>query len=63
MGNVTELRPKKQPLKCPGIGRDAENAKAIVLYFSRPLTDDEMRFMHEVAQRSAPLIANIKKDP
>jgi hypothetical protein len=33
--------------KVYGIGRVADNEKAIVLYFKRPLTDDEMRVLHE----------------
>lgn len=43
-------------LKAPGVGRDAENEKALVFYFSRRVTDDEMRFLHEVMQRSVALI-------
>lgn len=43
-------------LKCPGVSRMADNDKAILVYFSRPLTDPELRFFHEVCQRSAPLM-------
>ncbi len=39
-------------LRCPGIGRDAENQKALCFYFNRPVSDDEMRFLHEVVQRA-----------
>lgn len=43
-------------LKCPGVGRVEDNDKAVIVYFSRPLTDGELRFFHEVCQRSAPLM-------
>lgn len=39
-------------LKCPGVGRDKDNILALQFYFSRPVTDDEMRFLHEVVQRA-----------
>jgi hypothetical protein len=39
-------------LKCPGVGRDKDNSKALQFYFNRPVTDDEMRFLHEVMQRA-----------
>src|SRR6185312_488697 len=39
-------------LRCPGVGRDAENQKALCFYFNRPVSDDEMRFLHEVMQRA-----------
>lgn len=45
-------RKPQEPLRAPGCGRDAENAKALVFYLSRPATDDEMRFLHEVVQRA-----------
>ncbi|MBX3504374.1 MAG: hypothetical protein KF895_02760 [Parvibaculum sp.] len=41
------------PLRCPGIGRDGENPKALVVYLNRKATDDEMRFIHDVLQRAA----------
>lgn len=43
------------PLKCPGVGRDAENDRALAFYFSRPVTDNEMRFLHDVMQRAVAL--------
>ncbi len=42
----------RQPLKCPGVGRDKDCISALQFYFSRPVTDDEMRFLHEVVQRA-----------
>lgn len=39
-------------LRVPGCGRDAENEKALVFSFSRKVTDDEMRFLHECLQRA-----------
>lgn len=41
------------PLKCPGVGRDKECVSALAFYFSRRVTDDEMRFLHDVMQRAA----------
>lgn len=46
-------RPLPEPLRCPGVGRDAENDRSLSLYFSRRVTDDEMRFLHDVIQRAA----------
>ena len=43
-------------LKCYGAGRMADNEKAVLVVFSRRLTDDELRFFHEVCERSAPLM-------
>lgn len=53
-------------LKCPGVGRDKDCVNALQFYFSRPVTDDEMRFLHEVMQRAtvcmpATLAARIAK--
>lgn len=48
------------PLKCPGVGRDKDNVQALAFYFSRPVTDDEMRFLHDVMQRA---VASIPKQP
>ena len=42
-----------QLLRCPGVGRDKDNLSALVFYFSRRVTDDEMRFLHEVMRRGA----------
>ena len=44
------------PLKCPGVGRDAANLSALAFYFSRRVTDAEMRFLHEVVQRAVALM-------
>jgi len=41
-----------RPLKCPGVGRDRDCINALQFYFSRPVTDDEMRFLHDVIQRA-----------
>lgn len=45
-----------QPLRCPGVGRDKDNSRALQFYFNRPVTDAEMRFLHEVMQRSVALM-------
>lgn len=52
-GNVVSL--KRAPLKCPGVGRDADNDKSIAFYFTRKVTDAEMRYLHEVMQRAVAL--------
>jgi hypothetical protein len=33
--------------KVIGIGRDKDNPMAVILYFEHPLTDDEMRRLHD----------------
>lgn len=43
----------REQLRCPGVGRDAENEKSLCFYFNRKPTDDEMRYLHEVMQRAA----------
>ena len=54
MGEAIQI--PRGPLKCPGVARDAENPRCVVVAFNRPLSDDELRFFHEVCQRSAPLM-------
>lgn len=52
---VARLSAKKlaqMKLSCPGVGRDKDNPKALQFYFNRRITDDEMRFLHEVMQRA-----------
>jgi hypothetical protein len=44
--------PANRKLKCPGVGRDKDCVSALQFYFNRPVTDDEMRFLHEVMQRT-----------
>ena len=41
-----------EQLKCPGVGRDKDCISALQFYFSRKVTDDEMRFLHDVMQRT-----------
>lgn len=38
---------KKLP-KCWGVSRMADNEKAILTIFERPLTDNEMRYLHKL---------------
>lgn len=47
------------PLKCPGVGRDKDNICALQFYFSRPVSDDEMRFLHDGIKRA---VACMPKD-
>ena len=44
------------PLTCPGVWRDAGNLAALSFYFSRRVTNSEMRFLHEVMQRAVALM-------
>ena len=44
--------PAVQELKCPGVCRDKDNLSALQFYFSRRVTDDEMRFLHDVMKRA-----------
>lgn len=39
-------------LKYYGVGRDKDCISALQFYFNRRVTDDEMRFLHEVMQRA-----------
>src|SRR5690348_6622501 len=45
-------RVRNEPLKCQGVGRDKDHARALQFYFSRPVSDDEMRYLREVMQRA-----------
>lgn len=51
---------ERRRLKCPGVGRDKNCIAALEFYFSRPVTDDEMRFLHEVMQRAVASIPTHK---
>ena len=42
----------KAKIRCFGVGRDKDCISALQFYFTRPVTDDEMRFLHEVMQRA-----------
>ena len=46
------LSDAQHPLKCPGVDRDKDNICALQFYFSRPVSDDEMRFLHDVIERA-----------
>ena len=37
--------------KARGVGRMGDNDKAIMVHFDRPLTDDELRTLHEMLAR------------
>ena len=51
---------ERRSLKCPRVVRDKDCIGALEFYFSRPVTDDEMRFLHEVIQRAVALIPTHK---
>ena len=61
VNNVTQLRrPDTEPLRVPSCGRDAENDKALCFYFSRPVTDDELCFLHDVMQRAVACMPKVE---
>ena len=54
--SVVSLPQRK--LVCRGVSRDAESPgqTAVLVTFSRQLTNAELRFFHEVCERTAPLM-------
>ena len=48
MGNSAMIK-----LQCNGVGRDGDCITALSFYFNRKVTDDEMRFLHEVLKRAS----------
>lgn len=42
-----------QFLRCNGVGRDKDHDRALVFYFNRPVTDDEMRMFHGLMREAA----------
>ena len=40
-----------------GIGRVGDNTKAIIIYFDRELTDNEMRALHVLGQGGFPSVS------
>ena len=56
--SVVPLRPANAPLACRGVSLDADSPRmtGVLVTFSRKLTTAELRFFHEVCQRSAPLM-------
>lgn len=56
---VIHIRAASAPLHVPGCGRDADNEQALCFYFTRRVTDEEMRFLHDVIKRA---VACMPKD-
>lgn len=52
-----------RPLRCPGVGRDKDCISALEFYFSRPVTDAEMRFLHDVMRRAAACMPDDLESP
>jgi hypothetical protein len=46
----------REQLECPGVGRDKDCDTALQFYFSRRITDDEMRHLHTVMQRAVAMM-------
>jgi hypothetical protein len=53
--NVTRInmRAKKEALRCNGVARDKDDKCELRFHFNRWVTDNEMRYLHEVMQRAA----------
>ncbi len=50
MGEVqdfTQLHPSRQPPRVRGVGREADNPRAILVSLTEIPTDDELRSFHE----------------
>jgi len=43
-------------MKCYGVSRVSVNPQALLVSFSQRLTDEQLRFFHEVCNRTAPLL-------
>ena len=51
-----------EQLKCPGVGRDKDCISTLRFYFTRRVTDDEMRFLHDVIQRAVACMPQSKDE-
>ena len=61
---ITHLAPRLQRrLKCNGVARDDGNERSLSFYFSRRVTDDELRYLHDVMKRAAATVRNSVIDP
>lgn len=40
-------------LKCNGVGRDKDCVSSLQFFFNRVVSDEEMRFLHDVMERAA----------
>ncbi|MDJ0631066.1 MAG: hypothetical protein QNJ44_22605 [Rhodobacter sp.] len=49
--NIVQMKAARPAPKVRGVGRDSDDPRAIVAYFDRELTDDEMRFFHDCLRR------------
>jgi len=52
--------PKAAPLKCKGVGRDKNCISALEFYFDRRVSDDEMRYLHDVIRQAAACIRPVR---
>ena len=62
MATIHELKPNRPPLSINGVGRDFDIETAVVVYFSRRLTDDELRFFQDVCKRTAHIMEHAVKE-
>ena len=47
-------------MRCYGVSRAGDNPQAVLVSFSKRLTDEQLRFFHEVCNRTAPLLPEDK---
>jgi hypothetical protein len=66
---ITHLAPRlrdrsaQRRLKCNGVARDEGDERSLSFYFSRRVTDDELRYLHDVMKRAAATVRNSVMDP
>jgi hypothetical protein len=53
-------RDPKHKLKVRGVGRVADEPRAMLVMLSERPTDDELRYFHEVLERAAALVPMLK---
>lgn len=58
---MSESRNSADVLRIFGVGRDQDMAPALVVYFNRKPTDDEMRAVHELIGESERLRAEVAR--
>jgi hypothetical protein len=61
---ITHLAPRlRRRLKCNGVARDDGDERSLSFYFSRRVTDDELRYLCDVMKRATATVRNNVIDP
>ena len=66
---ITHLTPRlrdrsaQRRLKCNGVARDDGDERSLSFYFSRRVTDDELRYLYDVMKRATATVRNNVIDP